>query len=207
MRALPSGKFVLRVSPETHARLKKEAAAAGISLNEQCKRLVRSGSASPSPPPHVNRHEEQWSALLTGSLADLIAQWKDEGLLGIVLFGSVARGQNHDHSDVDLLFVFPEERKVSRDLYHAWDERVAQLDWPFAERVSPHFVMLPRNWSQVGSLWYEVAVSGEILWEKKRNIRDLLAKLRGAMAEGKFQRRTAHGQPYWINHLAEGDFA
>ena len=114
-------------------------------------------------------------------------------LLGVLLFGSVARGEEHDGSDIDLLIVIARERPLTRLLYRQWDEA-----WPEAA-YSPHFVHLPQSIEKAGSVWLEAAVDGIIPDEGDGSVRRFLGQLRKAMAAGRLVRRTAHGHAYWIN--------
>src|SRR5690606_13998698 len=61
-------------------------------------------------------------------------------LVGVVLFGSVARAESHADSDVDLLLVFEAGTQIQREFYKTWDEIV-----PFDSRLSPQFVSLPHS--------------------------------------------------------------
>jgi hypothetical protein len=86
-----------------------------------------------------------------------IAQLWGEPLEGIVLFGSHARGQTWDTSDIDLLIVLPEGTPLIRSLYDRWDHQVGpHLD----QRVSPSIVLCRSDASDVGSVWIEAAVEG-----------------------------------------------
>ena len=62
-----------------------------------------------------------------------------DSLLGIVLFGSAARGESRESSDIDLLIVLGRDRALSRNLYSLWDERFGAI------KESPHFVHIPAN--------------------------------------------------------------
>jgi hypothetical protein len=179
-----SGKFVLRLPPEQHAALQDLAGATGVSLNTLCRQalteflgrtLWKTGTENPEEP-----------------LLRSLRQMFDTSLLGVLLFGSVARGEEHDGSDIDLLIVIARERPLARLLYRQWDEA-----WPTGA-YSPHFVHLPDSIEKAGSVWLEAAVDGVILFEGDGSVRRFLGQLRKAMAVGRLVRRTAYDDPYWI---------
>jgi len=180
---MPSGRFLLRVDPGLHAALRAAAARMGLSLNDYCARklatpgtsLVASGDAIAAV---------QRSASLVGA-----------ALVGVVAFGSWARAEIRDGSDVDLLVVVDDVVPLSRDLYRRWDE--APVSWE-GLHVEPHFVHLPPSGGSVAGLWAEVAVEGVLLFVRDLELPRLLVGIRRAVAEGRVARRVAHGQPYWV---------
>ncbi len=119
--------------------------------------------------------------------------------MGVLLFGSRARGEERDDSDTDLLVVLDRTRPLVRALYEQWDEAA-----PLAA-YSPHFVHLPESVAQAGSLWLEAAVDGVILEDPQGNVSRFLGSLRRAIASGQMVRRTAHGHPYWVRNKGAGD--
>lgn len=170
-----SGKFVLRLAPEFHRALKDEARRNGESLNSLCLRKLQSVPSSS----------------LQG---DVISQITDEFKpLGIVLFGSMARGDATTKSDIDLLIILPEEIPISRALYQRWDQRIKNAD-----RYSPQFVHLPKTGEAIGSLWLEVALDGDILFAGDGRIKNSLLRIRSQIAEGKYLRKISHGHAYWV---------
>jgi predicted nucleotidyltransferase len=184
-----SGKFVLRLSPELHLQLKQRSAQERLSLNELCVKFIAEGFKS------SNRAESSLLALPPLFLRIIRKKWK-KSLVGIVLFGSTARGEASERSDIDLLVVLEPESKVQRSLYLEWDD--AFQNWPSKElaRYSPQFVRLPSAKNASG-LWFEIALDGKIIFEKDARLSSLLRDLKTLMAEGKVIRKLAHGQPYW----------
>ena len=59
--------------------------------------------------------------VIPGSLLRGIRQRFADELVGIVLFGSTARGDNTEASDIDLLLVLSPGVVLSRELYRRWD--------------------------------------------------------------------------------------
>lgn len=182
-----SGKFVLRLSPELHAALRVQSRESSLSLNDLCVLKLGEGIVGDSHP------------LLTRKVLHKIEkQFPD--VVGVVLFGSAARGEATEFSDIDLLLVLPSGYSISRDLYREWDRwAVAQRrEFPYLKKVSPHFVSLPEESLSAGSLWFEVALDGKILLQQEETLSQVLYSLREAMASGEISRQFSHGHPYWV---------
>ncbi|KPK56746.1 MAG: hypothetical protein AMS21_12540 [Gemmatimonas sp. SG8_38_2] len=122
------------------------------------------------------------------------AQVVGEELISVVAFGSWAREELHEHSDVDILVVVDESLELSRDLYLRWDE--APITWR-GRRVEPHFVHLPDPARMPLGLWSEVAIDGIVLFTRDLQLPSLLVRLRHDIAAGRIVRRVVHGQSYW----------
>lgn len=178
--AQASGRFLLRLDPSLHANLQQAAKQAGLSLNEYCCRAL----AQP-----LDAGELQPSAKLVQRA--LCIHGAD--LVGVVVFGSWARGEAGPSSDVDVLIVLEPTHALTRSVYLAWDERV--MTWG-AHTVEPHVVQLAEH-SVAGSVWAEVAIDGLVLFERDLRVSRQLALIRLDIAEGKLVRRSLHGQPYW----------
>ena len=190
-----SGKFVLRIPHELHLTLRKRSEKLGISLNSLCTEIL-SSSTSPVTAATPSFYTE---FVPTSFLEELIEKWKDK-ICGVVLFGSVVRKEETEKSDVDLLLILKDDVSLERQLYSEWDsfyEKYRSLPTPLRE-ISPQFVKLPKDPSEAGGLWYDIALEGTCLWQSNRIIFDVLQKIRGAMAEGHIKRCFSHGHPYWI---------
>ena len=193
---LLSGKFVLRVPPSLHRRLKEEARSTGQSLNALCVQKLRSTAGSCLPPgstPDLGSAGE--------CLPEIVRRWR---LAGVVLFGSAARGEATQASDVDLLLVVGHRANISPALYRQWDEWQAGKPSSIAA-ISPQFVRLPASVSDAGGLWYEIAIEGRILWERDFQVSGFLRAIREAMACGAIRRGTLHGSPYWVKEFGGAD--
>jgi len=177
-----SGRFVLRIDPGLHGALRKAARAAGVSLNEYCARKLVTPS-SDFAGLDLATEAVRRAAVVVG-----------DSLISVVAFGSWARAELHDQSDVDLLVVVEDGTELSRDLYLAWDE--APIRW-HGRRVEPHFVHLPEPARTLVGLWAEVAIDGIILFTSDLRLPSLLAGVRRNIAAGRIIRRVVHGQPYW----------
>lgn len=181
-----SGKFLLRVGPDLHARLAAEAKAAGRSLNAHCVRLL--SGAAPG---------DRLAALgLDKALLDALLAAFPVRPIAVVLFGSCARGADTAASDVDLLIVLPPGTRISRDLYRDADRVLDSA--ACAREPSPHVVALPDDAAEAGSLWLEAAMDGAVLVDEDGRTSALLGRLRDAVAGGDVRRRFVHGHPYWV---------
>ena len=187
-----SGRFVIRVPPDLHRRLKARARERGTSLNALCVGLLDEGLA-PRPGGAIPRAE----GVEAGLLESIEHAWARE-LVGVALFGSAARGDATEASDVDLLVVFEPGTRIERSLYDRWDEIVAAGGRPDDRRVAPQFVALPASPADAGGIWLEVSREGIVLADRERRLSRFLIALRDLIADGAFSRKTAHGHPYWV---------
>jgi len=180
-RADPSGRFVLRIDAALHRTLREDAVQAGLSLNEYCARKLALPEGS-----------------VSGPAADAVRRASTiagRSLVGIVAFGSWARGDLVDSSDVDLLIVLDGSVSIDRRLYREWDR--SPLSWE-SHPIEPHFVHLPPPDGRLSSVWAEVAVDGVVLFERGFVISRHLVEIRQEIAAGRIVRRMIHGQPYWV---------
>jgi predicted nucleotidyltransferase len=180
----PSGRFVLRIPPALHAALRDSAAEAGISLNEACMRRLATGSHQGDP--------ETEAVLRAMSLLG-------RDLLGVVAYGSWARGDLRDDSDVDLLVIAAPSVLLSRALYRDWDRQDSDgpLEW-YSHPVEVHVAHLPDPDDRISALWAEVALDGIVLYERRYCVSRALAGIRRRILTGELARREAHGHPYWV---------
>lgn len=178
---------MLRIDPTLHATLREAAARAALSLNEYCARRLAGGGPGASGP--------GWRAVERASAV------ADERLVGVIVYGSWARGQAAAGSDVDVLVVVEECLPVTRELYRRWDEEpVSWADSPHEEGrpVEPHFVHLPPAGEVPSGTWAEAALDGIVLFDRDLTVSRRLVELRTSVFEGDLVRREAHGQPYWV---------
>lgn len=178
----PSGRFVLRISPGLHAALRAAAAAEGMSLNDYCARKLAAPVGCLAANGGAVAAVERAAELVGGDL------------VGVVAFGSWARDELADGSDIDLLVVLAPTTPLTRELYRRWDK--APVAWD-GRPVEPHFVHLPPTADPPGGLWPEVALDGIVLFERGLELSAHLARVRRAIAAGRLVRRLVHGQPYW----------
>lgn len=178
----PSGRFVLRIDPGLHASLREAARAAGTSLNEYCARKLASSAV---------RADEAVSGVVERATSVL-----RDSLLGIVVFGSWARGEHAARSDVDVLVIPEKSVEITRELYRRWDAGPG-LSW-HGHPVEPHFARLPPEPVGISGLWAEVALDGLVLFERDFVVSRRLSGLRRTILAGRISRRLAQGRPYWV---------
>ena len=168
-----------------HAMLKAAARASGLSLNAYCvRKLIGTGSDGPA--------DEQAAAFISRA-----AGIAGDALVAVILHGSWARGDATPGSDVDLLVVVEPRVELSRQWNREWDAQPAS--WQGRD-VDLHFVHPPAD-GPLSGLWGEVAIEGLVLFDRDRRISAALARIRRAVAGGRFVRRVVHGQPYWTEAL------
>jgi hypothetical protein len=176
-----SGRFVLRIDPGVHAALREAARTSGLSLNDYCSRkLTAPANEVVGPAAEVVRR----SASLFG-----------DALVGVVAFGSWARDQQREGSDVDVLVVVEAGVPITRDLYRHWDAE--PLVWD-SRAVEPHFARLPEPGARPSGLWAEAALEGVVLFDRGFALSKHLVQIRRQIVSGTVTRREAHGQPYWV---------
>jgi hypothetical protein len=177
----PSGRFVLRLDPSLHARLRERAEGLGISLNEYCSRVLAAPGGGGVLPAEevVGRADARFGA----------------DLVGVVVYGSWARDQLADTSDIDLLVVLSSAVPVTRGLYREWD--TDPVVWTERE-VEVHFAHLPEAAGPVSGLWAEMALDGIVLYDPDLALARGLGEIRRRIAAGEIVRRTVDGNPYWV---------
>ncbi|MFQ5789398.1 MAG: nucleotidyltransferase domain-containing protein [Acidobacteriota bacterium] len=177
-----SGRFVLRIDSGLHAVLRKAARDAGMSLNDYCARKLAV--------PVGNLTALDGATRTVGRAAELFG----EALIGVAAFGSWARGELAEGSDIDVLVVLENHVALTRQLYRAWDQ--APITWG-GRIVEPHIVHLPEADETVAGIWAEVALDGVVLFERKLRVSARLVLVRHDIVSGRIVRRLVHGQPYW----------
>lgn len=176
-----SGRFLLRLPPALHDGLRRAAMAAGVSLNEHCVRLLAGGGApvDPDAAALLERLERAWGA----------------DLVGVVAYGSWARGEAGDASDIDLLVVVDTRLEITRESYRTLDEPPPR--WGGRD-VDVHLVTLPATGAEITGSWAEAATEGIVLRERGLEISRRLIDIRRRVAAGEITCRVVHGQPYWV---------
>ncbi len=154
-----------------------------MSLNDYCSRKLATPLGNPMP-----LHPASSVAL------ERAAKMFDEHLIGIAVFGSWARGELSDSSDIDLLIVVERGVSLTRSLYRKWDK--SPIRWR-GRAVEPHFVHLPALEETASGTWAEVAIDGVVLFEVGLRISARLVRVRHDILSGRLVRRKVHGQPYW----------
>lgn len=162
--------------------LRAAAREAGVSLNDYCARKLAAPSGNLTAVRGATAVLERAAALF------------GDDLLGVVAFGSWARGEAVATSDLDLLVVVETDAPLTRALYRQWDAR--PLTWE-GRPVEPHFVHLGGAQGRATGIWAEAAIDGLVLFERGTRVSTRLAQIRRDIFAGRLVRRLAHGQPYW----------
>jgi hypothetical protein len=115
-------------------------------------------------------------------------------LVGVVAFGSWARGRATTASDIDLLVVAERDFALTRSVYGALDDPPLTVA---GRAVELHVVRLPDRDGRITGVWAEVAIDGIVLFERGMLVSTYLAEVRRGIVGGRLARRTVHGQPYW----------
>jgi len=194
MKSQASGKILLRLPPEDHRELLAESQRRGLSLNRYLQALLKC-----SPP--IIKMEDESGQILPQWRRRILPLLKEEfkkALKGVLLFGSLARGQAHENSDVDLLVVIDNAATIDRDLYRKFDQALRQAG---LENISLHFVPFPVDLSDVGSLWFEAALEGIVLYVTDAQLLTFLARLKNEIAENRLYRQWSHGHSYWKKNV------
>ena len=183
---------MVRLPPQVHQRLKNESLKRGLSLNELCQErlsfsLHQVRSQRPSPLPEV---------VLTDVLET--AKKLELPIKGILLFGSFARGEQDPTSDIDLLVVLSNEKKIERSLYQDWDLAFSNHRLYGPHEINVHFVYLPEDPKHCGSIWLECSLEGILIFEtQEAKVQQKVLQIRSLIAQGHWRRKFAHGHPYW----------
>lgn len=177
----PSGRFLLRIDPGLHAALRKAADRAGLSLNEYCARKLAGGG--------VGLGDPGWQAV------ERAAAVVGGALIGLAVYGSWARGEPMETSDVDVLVVVEPSTPITRGLYRRWDQEPVRWE---GRSVEPHFVHLPSPGQGPTGTWAEVALDGIVLLDRDLVLSRRLVEFRRRILDGSMKRKEIHGQPYWV---------
>ena len=180
--ARASGKFMLRLDARLHGLLRGDALGAGVSLNDWCSRTLAA--------PGAGGIDTAAGVVLT------IRSRLGSDLVGVVVYGSFARGELATGSDVDLLVVLRAGVPITRSLYREWEGAVP--DWNGRE-IDLHFVHLPTAADRVSASWAEAAVCGIVLYDRALEVSRRLIGIRERIAAGGLVRRMSQGQPSWIH--------
>lgn len=172
-------RILLRLPTHLHEAVKARADAARTSINSLLEHYIARGLQGPN------------DDLADSEILNLAKREFGTKFLGLLLFGSQARGDVHDMSDTDILMVVDDSITIDRALYRLWDQRMP-------DDVSLQIAHLPANPRDAGSLWLECALDARILHDPTGRIADFLAQAREYITSGNVVRKTTHGQGFWV---------
>ena len=172
-------RILLRLPPALHQVVKAKAQERNTSVNSVLVQAIQDGLSSGG---------------IEGSESRIIEMAKSQfgsSFVGLLLYGSKARGDAYDTSDTDILLVVDQSVRIERELYRQWD---ATLPTDISINISH----LPPTAREAGSLWLECALDARILFDQTGILRKRLDEIKELILSGTFVRRTTHGQGYWI---------
>lgn len=185
-RSAASGRFVLRLDPQLHGLLREDARAAGVSLNDWCSSTLAAPGAA--------------GLEAAAGVVQAIRSGLRDDLVGVVVYGSFARGEPATGSDVDVLVVLAEGVPITRALYRQWEGVLPAWN---GRAIDLHFVHLPDPVARTSGSWAEAAVGGIVLFENELRVSRRLIGIREHIAAGGLTRRMSQGQPYWIHEATD----
>jgi len=127
-----------------------------------------------------------------------------ERLISVVLYGSVARSEHREDSDVDMLVVvsqLPTGAHARRNLIRRVEEPVEdelRSERPFACIIT--VMKTPTEVSRGGPLFYDMTLPGGcvVYFDRDDSFADFLQSMREKMQKlGSIRRHTDTGYPYW----------
>ncbi|MFH0799715.1 MAG: toxin-antitoxin system HicB family antitoxin [Pseudomonadota bacterium] len=182
-----SGKLLLRIDPALHSGLARRALQAGVSINTICSGFISSGLHG--------KMDEAWWLGDCEKLAALLKKHFGPRLAGVAVFGSQIAGTSTDESDLDVLIVLDAGVPIRRSLYSWWD---GAIKWQGRAEASPQFVNLPKDAAHAGSIWFEVALASQIIWERGRALSSFIGQVKKLIEGDAVRRYWKGGQPYWV---------
>lgn len=140
--------------------------------------------------PYRSLPPEPGRTVLVEALSNALREFFRENLVSVVLFGSVARGEAGELSDVDLLIIceiFPGSRWQRYALFH---QAVVPLEGMLEELARQHYypefrpILKTRAEAEVHTpLYLDMAEDARILYDRDGFFAGVLAKLRQRLAE------------------------
>jgi hypothetical protein len=175
----PKRRILLRLPARLHDAVKSRAEATQSSINSLLESYIARGL------------QGAYNDLAETQIISFARRDFGTSFLGLLLFGSQARGDAHDTSDTDILMVVDDSVTIDRALYRTWDERMP-------EHISLQIAHLPSAPRDAGSLWLECALDARILHDPTGRIADFFAQAKEYITSGCIVRRTIHGQGFWV---------
>jgi len=115
-------------------------------------------------------------------------------IVGMVLYGSTARGEASETSDIDVLILIESTFPIRREIYTALDS-IRGID----PRISLSLAHLPKEEERPGSLWLEISRDGIILSDRNGQIAKAIDRIHKLITTEKIMRHETHGQGYWVH--------
>ena len=192
--------FLLRAPHSLIKALRAKAKRQNLSMNQLCISLLTHEEAPKATFKAKKTFQQgEFSSLILKHVDEVIAP-SFQNLIGVVLFGSAARGEMKASSDIDLLIVLKSKAEIDRDLYSKM--KVATIG---THDISPLIVALPSEASLCSSLWIEASLDGCILYDTDFIISKRFSLIRSKILTGELVRHLSYGVPYWTHHKLSGE--
>jgi hypothetical protein len=119
-----------------------------------------------------------------------------DNLIGVVLYGSHARGEAREDSDVDLLV-------IARGLPERWYERSVYVHHPLKGIASaPPFSVLAKTPEELEryfpSLYLDIGRDGIVVWDRDDYTARKLQRIREITAQAGLVRKRNNGEMNWV---------
>jgi len=148
--------------------------------------------------------KEPYATLLNNMLKILKEEFKDD-LISVVVYGSVARGDNRNDSDVDLLIIMknlPKDSMLKRiRLFETKVEDKLNLDeyWKMGYYISLSPVLkTPEEAEKFSPLYLDMVYDAVILYDRNYFFTSILQKLRDRLKELGAERVRMGKKWYWV---------
>ena len=148
--------------------------------------------------------KEPYATLLNNMLKILKEEFKDD-LISVVVYGSVARGDNRNDSDVDLLIIMenlPKDSMLKRiRLFETKVEDKLNLDeyWKMGYYISLSPVLkTPEEAEKFSPLYLDMVYDAVILYDRNYFFTRILQKLRDRLKELGAERVRMGKKWYWV---------
>ncbi|ACR41410.1 nucleotidyltransferase domain-containing protein [Saccharolobus islandicus] len=148
--------------------------------------------------------KEPYITLLNNMVKIMKEEFKDD-LISVVLYGSVARGDNRNDSDVDLLIIIknlPKDSMLKRiRLFETKVEDKLNLDeyWKNGYYISLSPILkTPEEAEKISPLYLDMAYDAIILYDKNQFFTKILQKLKERLKELGAERVRIGKKWYWV---------
>lgn len=148
--------------------------------------------------------KEPYATLLNNMLKIMKEEFKDD-LISVVVYGSVARGDNRNDSDVDLLIIMknlPKDSMLKRiRLFETKVEDKLNLDeyWKMGYYISLSPVLkTPEEAEKFSPLYLDMVYDAVILYDRNYFFTRILQKLRDRLKELGAERVRMGKKWYWV---------
>ena len=148
--------------------------------------------------------KEPYATLLNNMLKIMKEEFKDD-LISVVVYGSVARGDNRNDSDVDLLIIMknlPKDSMLKRiRLFETKVEDKLDLDeyWKMGYYISLSPVLkTPEEAEKFSPLYLDMVYDAVILYDRNYFFTRILQKLRDRLKELGAERVRIGKKWYWV---------